>query len=350
MRIGIITPYDSANYGAFLQAYATQKYLTSLGHEVCFLKWRSEESRKRVFFKKSHLVKDYLINLSRYSHYKANYIHMTAALELLNVTDIENVSSAKLDAVICGSDEIWNINVKNFQNTIFYGLNDSKIVNLAYAPSVGQAKISDFDTKPEIKNKLNEIKIIGVRDKKTAEIVEHVTGQLPEIVCDPTCLLTFEEYVREDSENTYGKYLLVYSYNVPKLHQQYLIRFARENHLKLLSACMYQKWCDKNVCCTPLEFCELIKHAQYVYTTTFHGSIFTLLGHKRCVISAESQKLKDLIDWTGMQSNVVSLEEEFESFCKKMMSSPNYDSFEKHLGERREKSKTLYLKALEALE
>ena len=37
MRLGIITPYDSANYGAFLQAYANMRFLKSLGYEVFFM-------------------------------------------------------------------------------------------------------------------------------------------------------------------------------------------------------------------------------------------------------------------------------------------------------------------------
>ena len=50
MRIGIITPYDSANCGAFLQAYASKIFLENQGHKVFFIKWRTDKERKKEYF------------------------------------------------------------------------------------------------------------------------------------------------------------------------------------------------------------------------------------------------------------------------------------------------------------
>ena len=50
MRIGILTVYDSANFGSYLQAYALKKVLENLGHKVKFIKFRNEKQLKEVFF------------------------------------------------------------------------------------------------------------------------------------------------------------------------------------------------------------------------------------------------------------------------------------------------------------
>ena len=49
MNIGIITVHDSANFGSFLQAYAMKLALEDLGHNVKFIKTRSDRKVKKVF-------------------------------------------------------------------------------------------------------------------------------------------------------------------------------------------------------------------------------------------------------------------------------------------------------------
>ena len=72
----------------------------------------------------------------------------------------------------------------------------------------------------------------------------------------------------------------------------YLKRYARKNNLKLVSICLYQSWCDLNINCHPLEFSSYIQFSECVYTTTFHGTIFTLLNHKNCAIYSCSKKIE----------------------------------------------------------
>lgn len=57
MKITIVTPYDSANYGAYLQALANKIFLEELGHSVFFYKWRSPKKRKQLFLEKRTLLK-----------------------------------------------------------------------------------------------------------------------------------------------------------------------------------------------------------------------------------------------------------------------------------------------------
>lgn len=349
MNIGIVTPYDSANYGAYLQAYATKKFLESQGHQVEFIKWRTEEERKKVFFKKGSNFAAKLKLLFRKKHNLDNYNKMTKALDVFKVIDLQDISKSDLELLVLGSDEIWNINVANFQKEIFYGGNCGKIPTLAYAPSAGNAKEQDFYKFPEICRFMNKVNIIGVRDENTAEIVYKICNNKPEIVCDPTFLLSITDYEMKGKNIVREPYILVYSYNVDSKLQKYLIQFAKEKHIKLVAACMYQSWCDENICCEPLEFLTLIKEAEYVFTTTFHGSIFTLFQHKKCVIDAKSKKLIDLIKWTDMGSTVVKNDASYDDFCKVMEHLHDYDTFEMNLSKKRNKSRALYKESLDKL-
>ena len=117
-------------------------------------------------------------------------------------------------------------------------------------------------------------------------IVGKLVAKQVEIVCDPTMLLPINEFDFPHERKIKDKYMIVYSYSVPKEHQAYIKRYARKNNLKLVSICLYQSWCDLNINCHPMEFSSYIRFSECVYTTTFHGTIFTLLNHKKCAIYA----------------------------------------------------------------
>ena len=253
MKLGIVTPYDSANYGAYLQAYASKVFLESMGHEVFFIQFRTEEERKDVFFKPVTSLKGMIRTIQQGKYNKLMYNVMSEALDLFTVINPSEIRGLKLDAVILGSDEIWNINVKTFQNPYFYGMNLGIDNRLAYAPSMGNADLCDFKNFPEIIEGLRQIKIIGVRDRNTQSIVDGICGKLSQIVCDPTCLLDAAEYNFGHQHFIKEKYILVYSYNVNSAFREYLKKYAKQRNLKLVAVCMYQSWCDYNICCSPLE-------------------------------------------------------------------------------------------------
>ena len=344
MRIGIVTPYDSANFGAYLQACASKLYLESLGHTVIFLKWRDEAARKSVFFKKGKGLRSRLTYMARRSFYKANYDNFNKALQQLQIADIHD-PSLTLDAVIVGSDEIWNIRVRNFQNPALYGgfWNGKRF---AYAPSCGNAAAEDFQAFPEYRELLKDIRIIGVRDERTQSLITDICGEKPKLVCDPTLLCTADQYPAEATLSVSGPYLLIYSYQVPEKHVSLLRQYAQKHQLKLAAVGLYQSWCDVNISCTPFEFISIVRNAAAVYTTTFHGSIFTFLNHKNCAIYPASPKVQDLIAWTGMDGCVVEADATYDTFSKRLEGTPDYEMFENRVNQRRAYSRKLYEDAL----
>ena len=348
MNIGIVTPYDSANYGAFLQAYASMIYLQSLGHNVSFIKWRTDKERKAEFFIKPKTLKLRLHYLLRYPFTLKRFKVFNDVLSHFQILDYNNLEKSDLDAVVIGSDEVFNINSERFQKELFYGVGyPDKVKIFAYAPSARDASAEDFKKFPIQAGGLNNVNIIGVRDENTAAIINDLTGKTSPVVCDPTMLLKLEDYKFTDEKLIKEKYLLVYAYSLPRNHREYLVKYAKENGLKLVSVCMHHFWCDKNICCTPFGFSSLIKNAECVYTTTFHGSIFTLLNHKTCIISAPSKKLQDLISWTGMATVCVDDSVSYEQFIALLKKQPDYAEFEARASERRTFSRELYKHALD---
>lgn len=273
---------------------------------------------------------------------------MTQALKVFTIVEEQNLSKANLDAIIVGSDEIWNVRVKTFQNPIFYGLDD--IPSFAYAPSIGNASPIDFRQYDYLVNRIKKICIIGVRDKNTQQLILSFNKEKPSIVCDPTCLLNSDQYPINGKRLISEKYLLVYSYSVPSELRILLKKYAKQRDLKLVSVCMYQRWCDINVICTPLEFCGLIQYADCVFTTTYHGTIFTLMQHKKCAIYSASPKLDDLLEWTNMQALSIGTNTSYEQLRLLLDNIPDYSDYEVRMQGLRNVSRERYKRCLEELQ
>ena len=146
------------------------------------------------------------------------------------------------------------------------------------------------------------------RDNRTKEIVKEITGVSPDIVCDPTFLVDRSVFSRKDTvpvKKAAEEYVLIYSYGIGEELEKKIKDFAEENRLKIVSACFYYKWADYNIMCGPMDFCSIIKGADCVITTTFHGTIFSVLNQKQFISIPASIKTNDLLEQIGLAERIV---------------------------------------------
>ena len=120
MRICIITVYNSNNYGAFFQAFALKEYLEMDGHEVFFLKHKARNltkmTLKKIVKKISHLDNfGYLFQIRKMEVFRKSIFNFKECF----LQDLE-----KMDVILWGSDEIWNVARKNVRKfPFFFGVN-----------------------------------------------------------------------------------------------------------------------------------------------------------------------------------------------------------------------------------
>lgn len=307
MKIGIVTVHDSNNYGSFLQAYALQCVLQQMGHEVYFAVTRDKKFVKKIFVPALLQKKLFRHPFSLLRSRKNGRIKRKAFLnDQKYFEEIEKEDLSKMDLVILGSDEIWNVQVKSFRNKIFYGSDLTNV--LAYGVSVGRAGREDFVKYPEIISCIRNIHCVLARDNRTKEIVKEITGVSPDIVCDPTFLVDRSVFSRKDTvpvKKAAEEYVLIYSYGIGEELEKKIKDFAEENRLKIVSACFYYKWADYNIMCGPMDFCSIIKGADCVITTTFHGTIFSVLNQKQFISIPASIKTNDLLEQIGLAERIV---------------------------------------------
>lgn len=288
MKIGIFTLTDALNYGAFYQMFALQQYLKENFDDKYSI---TVYSPKENF--KEKLIKYFSYNPKRL--YRKSILRWKFIKDMGEV-DIKKYNGENLDFAFFGSDEIWNIENKSFPNDPnFFGIKVNANTKVAYAPSIGFAKIESFDLYPEFLKSINSLDHIFYRDNLTKNLVQRAGRKDSIRVIDPTILYDkWERHITPFKIKINHPYIAYYSYlsNPPFLKT--LIDYSKEKNTPIISAGYNtHDWADQNLVLSPWEFLSFLKNADCVFTTTFHGTIMSTLLNNSVLFSASSHKVKD---------------------------------------------------------
>lgn len=346
-RVGIVTPYDSNNYGAYLQAFSTMTVLGRAGADAAFLCFRGEAARKALFYRDKPGKRE-LLDLKGFKARKAagrrKFEVFTEAWKRFCAEPLADFIVR--DSFVLGSDEIWNVKHPVFHNNpVFFGRGLHNAVS--YAPSVGKASAAEIESSRECTAGLRSLKSVLVRDERSADAVEEISGTRPEIVLDPTLLLDWDD-VAESCDIPEGPFLLVYAYNARNLPVDAIRAFARAKGLRIVSAGFDLGFCDEVVEPDPLAFYSIMRAADYVVTTTFHGSIFAMLSHSAFLSFPTSQKTNHLLSTFGLEGRSFPSPEACPQggFAKAICDPIDYEAFEALRRRRRDESIALLVNAL----
>ena len=191
-----------------------------------------------------------------------------------------------------GSDQVWgpfSLYAK-FYNLLFV---DDRIPKFSYASSFGVSNIHPCQ-KDAVAHYLNRINRIGVREQRGKEIVKELTGRDAEVVLDPTLLLSQGEWARniDESRCKVGEpYILCYVLGERKDIRGVIKELGEKTGLKIVNLphidnyhAMDNSLGDINLYDVgPFDFIRLIRDADYVVTDSFHGSVFSILFHKKFI-------------------------------------------------------------------
>lgn len=315
MRIGIVTYWSSSdNYGQQLQCFALQKYLIGLGHDAYLIRymptshislWRriarsikyrlltaSEQKEKD---KKTKLIceRNKLLNYKRdFNNFRDKYIQSTGVI-YRNIKELRS-NPPTADIYICGSDQVWNNRLED-ENTAGWFLDFGKpdVKRVSYAASIGRE--IDNSEMDRFTHYLNNFNAISVREQKAYALCHQLGFDKSIIAIDPTLLLNSSVYdsIEIDSNgiDVAGEpYVFIYTLNIRTAEEIYWDDFQKiiaKNGLKIrsVSSSGYLPAREllpgvQNEQATIPEWLSLIKHSEYVITTSFHGVVFCLLYHK----------------------------------------------------------------------
>lgn len=329
MNVKILSMQRVVNYGSFMQAYALKKVVESLGHQVTFCDFKPGVPRHLGEKVKKERLSEKLIRLprliwsprglieKRIFRRKLRQCFRSRAWKKLGIGPEMNYDYA-CDAMIIGSDEVFNYTQNHafgYVPALFgHGIPSGSIIS--YAASAGYASVKDVEADnmgAEISAGFARFDYLGVRDQNTYEMVARYAKQTPTYVIDPTLLYDFDQEI--PPAPVAPGYVLVYAYDgrldapedVEKIRS-----FAQSKGLRVASVGFYHDWCDENLVVSPFELLSVFRHAAYVVTDTFHGTIFSIKNRKSFVSlirgenrwGSNSSKLGFLLHQLGLEDRI----------------------------------------------
>ena len=313
MKIGILTFHDVYNPGAFLQAYSTIKTLQSLGYDPHIINYTSPKHRFRPWRKLLRYPQILFLNPSGWiESFKRNAAFVKVQSHLLPTSRFEGhdeLNNETFDAVIVGADIVWNYESPFWgDDPVYFGyyLKCKKLI--AYAASCGPLDLT-ISAPNFVMEGLKKFDKISVRDIKTAKFVQNAIGKEPPVVMDPTFDLDISN-IPMGADAPEEKYFLVYA--VPDLLSNEAVKkiceYAKINKLKIVATCYRQAWADNNIIDSgPFDWVNLIRHASYIFTNTFHGTIFSIKLKKKFVLEYNKvieSKTYPVIKNLGLQGHI----------------------------------------------
>lgn len=286
-RTATLTWNTYCNFGTFLQAYALQQVIKSMGYENKIIDDERIVKRFSPLGKIKGLVK-YLI-LPRQRKYVAServskrlYEQFkTEELDVDYCIDADHLNEI-YDVFVCGSDQIWNTySMICPQRHFFYATFTNK-KKVAYAPSINAFELSS-DKKKCLKELVKDFYTLSAREENGVKLLQEASGKEVSKVVDPTLLLNkreWEKLLEKRPRKITEKYVLGYFLTPNDSYIAVCKEFAHRRGLKFKMFYNFPKYisqADEVITAGPIEFLEAIRGAEYVMTDSFHGSIFSYL-------------------------------------------------------------------------
>lgn len=127
---------------------------------------------------------------------------------------------------------------------------------------------------------IKKFKKISARDDLTEQLVCNITGTAPERVLDPTFLAEFPRAELAAKKKPY--ILFYYCENLPHNILNQIFSYAKEHGLAVYGAGECDKrYSEITVNLMPFEWVEMFRNAEFVFTGTFHGAVFSILNRRQ---------------------------------------------------------------------
>lgn len=315
-KIGIVTIVYAENYGAVLQCYALKQTLQDkYGNGIYVLDYHSKADKigygiiyntilknklwkqyLKYIVKLPFLLKAKLLRKKIYKKFRDDY------LKPQNKDDV--------DVIVYGSDQIWAY-ASDFDgyNKIYWGEGFFSIPKVAYAASMGVVNHLD-DT--FVKKHISNFHHISVREPGLKLFLEGFTSCPIKITLDPTLLLSANQWsLFADSKSLFNfNYILVYNLNGNAIIDSAAKKISLKKKLKIIEILGSPKMNETvyaRSTFSPQEFVTLFKFASYILTSSFHGTVFSLIFKKNFWVSQKTntQRVLSLLDSFDFQDRFI---------------------------------------------
>ncbi|MBQ7037059.1 MAG: polysaccharide pyruvyl transferase family protein [Clostridia bacterium] len=355
--IYITTHHRTKNFGACLQSYALQKTLDSMGYDSRLILLRDERDKKPPKALKKR-VRHYFLKLYRFFHRRTILKGEEAFNEFFlkyhkTTSPYENFATLqknppKGEVYLSGSDQVFN--PTDVKPLFFLQFGDKNTKRISYAGSVSVQNVPE-NAKEIFRRYLSAFDRLSIRESESLPLVNAYYDKNVEVHVDPSYLLAKEEWEKLSAESRRTPlkkpYILVYILYRPLWLNAYLKKLYKETGYEIVTV-QYDTY--RRIYGTktvrdagPLEFLKLIRDAEMVISSSYHGCVFSSIFKKpfyAVVNPASPARIHSMLQLFHLTDRVLSAE-------TKPAFEIDYTYFEEVLPKEIEKSKRYLKEAIE---
>ena len=301
MKVGVLTFHYTMNHGAVLQCYSLCRKIRELGADpeiIDYRPWKVVRKqlmgiRSTIFQRRgfNDLLRPYLGKKTYWSG-----------------EDLGK-KCPKYDVYIVGSDQVWNPKVHwYFDKSYFFDFVPEGQGKLAsYAASFGGSNIPESEQNV-VKILLGRFEHISVREKEGEEIISSLTGQISQVVLDPTFLIRDLASVNIKPKID-TPYIAAYCLERSEGFMCLLDRLKKITGLPVVALGSHIPGAElSRVYISPESWLGYMNNARYVCTNSFHGVAVSLVLRKPFFvypISHRFSRISNILQTLGLESQII---------------------------------------------
>ena len=309
--IGLVTCYFHHNYGSMLQAYATEMIMQQMGLPfqtiACKAPINYMQENKILYIIKKLLIADWKMRLGKmkierakkenpmfaknweirnkaFDQFAETFFHVSPYCK--NREELTKMAE-NYSAFLVGSDQLWRTDsVEHGYYTLEWV--PDHIRKIAYSTSIGVKEVPWFQVE---KNKrfMNRFDHIALREQSACDLVYKLTGRKVPVVLDPTLLFTGDQWleIQQQEPLTNGKYIFCHLLGDNPSQREFIKSVKEKTGYKIVALQQLDDYipsdegfADEAPYVGPREFLNYIRNAEYVFTDSFHCSVFSILYKK----------------------------------------------------------------------
>ncbi len=360
--IGIYTFHAETNFGAQLQAFATERFLNGNGFVAEVVNIMTPKQYDNMHYCSSwHSFKGVVFNLLtlfspsiKRKIANLNSFHDSIKLSK-RFSSFEEVAinCPEYDVHIVGSDQVWNFE-NDFNQFYLLPFLPQEAKRLSYASSFGSINIKEeyFET---INDCLNRFAAISVRERDAVDFINRISGLKAKHVVDPTFLLNSKEWSSVVGNMPIIKepYILYYGFDNNDNCRQIIASVREKFKLPLVGVASTTSSPYKYDIFVkdagPKEFINLILNCQFVITSSFHGMALSINFRKDFIVLSNGtrmSRMESALESFGIRNRIVLTADDALNRCNTPI---NYELYESRICNQISESKQWLLSELNCI-
>ena len=347
MRIGILTASRTNNNGTDLQCAAMYRLFQKTGAQVEVIDYAC----KKLDNSRKLMLKCSLGNLIRlpwqiFNHLSHENFRRKHFVKSKKTYAPNALMLDRYDAVVVGSDQIWNLKITGNDLNFFLPPSCGKTRRFAYAASLGVTDLADWENKYHLSEMLKQFEGVSVREGSGVAALQSIGITAREDLDPILCMTETDWQALCPAQKKKENYVLLYTAEYSGELMQAAREYARKTGAKILRISNLRK---PEAGIRTLSFVSmakwlsLMRNAEMVYTNSYHGLSVAIAMHKNFRLFALKKAEQNTRSMCLLEK--LGLSEFAHSNQTSLIAAPDWQQTEKTLDALRQRSNA-YIKTM----